>query len=84
MCYAFCNYQNCLMETDSQFTLQSKMNSAGKGMFTMDAFPISGWLILILPPILMIGSVALWYAREVKMEKLENELFRKKHDDKGL
>ncbi|MET3110807.1 hypothetical protein ABHD89_001209 [Salinicoccus halitifaciens] len=32
----------------------------------------------------MIGSVAIWYAREVKMEKLENDLFRKKYDDKGL
>lgn len=50
-------------------------------MFGMDAFPISGWLILILPPILFIGSVALWYAREVKMEKLENELFKKKNDN---
>lgn len=53
-------------------------------MFMMDAFPISGWLILILPPILMIGSVAIWYAREVKMEKLENELFRKKYDDREM
>ncbi|SDK76514.1 hypothetical protein [Lacicoccus qingdaonensis] len=43
----------------------------------MDAFPISGWLILILPPILFIGSVVIWYIREVKMEKLENELFYK-------
>ncbi len=43
----------------------------------MDAFPISGWLILILPPILFIGSVVIWYIRELKMEKLENELFYK-------
>jgi len=43
----------------------------------MDAFPISGWLILILPPILFIGSVVIWYIRELKMEKLENELFTK-------
>ncbi len=43
----------------------------------MDAFPISGWLILILPPILFIGSVVIWYIRELKMEKLENELFKK-------
>mgnify|MGYP001134480042 CR=1 FL=1 len=47
----------------------------------MDAFPISGWLILILPPILMIGSVVIWYVRELKMEKLENELFRKQKRD---
>lgn len=52
-------------------------------MFTMDAFPLSGWLILIVPPVLMIGSVAIWYAREVKMEKLENELFRKMTENKG-
>lgn len=53
-------------------------------MDRMDAFPLAGWLILILPPILMIGSVAIWYAREVKMEKLENELFKKKYDDKEM
>ena len=47
----------------------------------MDAFPISGWLILILPPVLMIGSVVIWYVRELKMEKLENELFRKQKRD---
>ncbi|SFK67396.1 hypothetical protein [Salinicoccus halodurans] len=43
----------------------------------MGGFPLSGWLIIILPPVLMILSVVLWYIREVKMEKLENELVRK-------
>ena len=43
----------------------------------MDGFPLTGWLIMIVPPVLMILSVVLWYVREVKMEKLENELIRK-------
>ncbi|HIW13158.1 MAG TPA: hypothetical protein H9891_08430 [Candidatus Salinicoccus stercoripullorum] len=43
----------------------------------MGGFPLTGWLIMIVPPVLMILSVALWYVREVKMEKLENELIRK-------
>ncbi|WP_197073388.1 hypothetical protein [Salinicoccus sediminis] len=40
------------------------------------------WLIMIVPPVLMILSVVLWYVREVKMEKLENELIRK-NDPEG-
>ena len=47
----------------------------------MDAFPLTGWLILIVPPVLMILSVALWYAREVKMEKMEDELIKKKYNN---
>lgn len=43
----------------------------------MDGFPLTGWLIMIVPPVLMIISVSLWYVREVKMERLENELVRK-------
>ena len=42
----------------------------------MDSFPLSGWLIMIVPPILMITSVVLFYLRELKKEKLENELLR--------
>lgn len=49
----------------------------------MDAFPLSGWLILILPPILMIGSVVIWYIRELKMEKLENELYQEQKQNEG-
>ncbi len=47
----------------------------------MDAFPLTGWLILIVPPILMILSVALWYVREVKMEKMEDELIKKQYNN---
>lgn len=43
----------------------------------MGGFPLTGWLIMIVPPVLMILSVVIWYVREVKMEKLENELIRK-------
>lgn len=40
----------------------------------MESFPLSGWLILIVPPILMITAVVLFYLRELKKEKLEDEL----------
>lgn len=43
----------------------------------MDSFPLSGWLIMIVPPILMILSVALFYRREVKKERLEDELLQR-------
>lgn len=41
----------------------------------MGYFPLSGWLILLLPPILMIGGVVIFYFRELKRERQENELF---------
>lgn len=44
----------------------------------MGGFPLAGWFILIVPPILMITSVIIWYFREVKREKLEDELLNKK------
>lgn len=44
----------------------------------LGAFPLSWWLIMIVPPVLMIGVVSLWYAREVKIEKAEDKLFGKK------
>lgn len=52
-------------------------NDFSGGGLNMGGFPLTGWLIMIVPPVLMILSVALWYVREVKMEKLENELIRK-------
>jgi len=42
----------------------------------MDSFPLSGWLIMIVPPILMIVSVLLFYRSEVKKERLEDELLQ--------
>ena len=42
----------------------------------MDSFPLFGWLIMIVPPILMIVSVVLFYVREVKKERLEDELLK--------
>jgi Na+-transporting NADH:ubiquinone oxidoreductase subunit NqrD len=45
----------------------------------MGGFPLSGWLIMIVPPALMILSVVIWYFREVKRERLEDELIEKKY-----
>lgn len=42
----------------------------------MEAFPLSGWLIMIVPPVLMITSVVLFYLKEVKKERLEDELLK--------
>ncbi|GAA2028312.1 hypothetical protein GCM10009720_05170 [Yaniella flava] len=42
----------------------------------MDSFPLFGWLIMIVPPILMITAVVLFYVREVKKERLEDELLK--------
>ena len=43
----------------------------------MGGFPLSGWFIMVVPPVLMILSVAIWYFREVKREKMEDELIGK-------
>lgn len=43
----------------------------------MESFPLAGWLIMIVPPILMILSVGLFYRREVARERLEDELLRR-------
>ncbi|TQL71694.1 hypothetical protein FB556_2189 [Enteractinococcus coprophilus] len=43
----------------------------------MDSFPVSGWLILLVPPILMITSVVLFYLRELKKERLEDQLLQR-------
>lgn len=43
----------------------------------MFGFPISGWLLMVLPPILMITSVAIFYYKEVKRERLEDELLKR-------
>ena len=43
----------------------------------MGGFPLAGWLILIVPPALMITSVLIWYFKEVQREKLEDELLNK-------
>lgn len=45
----------------------------------MGGFPLEGWIIMIVPPILMILSVVLWYFKEVKREKLEDELLKKRN-----
>ena len=50
----------------------------------MDSFPLSGWLIMLVPPILMITSVVLFYLRELRKEKLENELSCARHGIEGL
>ncbi len=43
----------------------------------MGGFPLAGWIIMIVPPSLMIISVLIWYFKEVKREKLEDELLNK-------
>lgn len=49
----------------------------------MDAFPLSGWLILIVPPVLMIASVVLFYLREIKKERLEDELLKQDFESRN-
>lgn len=49
----------------------------------MESFPLSGWLILIVPPILMITSVVLFYLRELKKERLEDELLQQDTESRG-
>ena len=44
----------------------------------MAAFPLSAWLIIVVPPVLMIGGLLVWYRSEAKKEKLEDELFAEK------
>ena len=44
----------------------------------MGGFPLEGWIIMIVPPILMILSVVIWYFKEVKREKLEDKLLKKR------
>lgn len=43
----------------------------------MDAFPLSGWLIMTVPPVLMILSVVIFYLREVRRERLEDDLLKR-------
>ena len=43
----------------------------------MGGFPLSRWFIMVVPPVLMILSVVIWYFREVKREKMEDELIGK-------
>lgn len=43
----------------------------------MFGFPLSGWLLLVVPPILMIASVVIFYYKEVKRERLEDELLKR-------
>ena len=50
----------------------------------MDAFPLSGWLILILPPILFIGSVVIWYIRELKMKNWKMNFLKNKKEMRRL
>lgn len=46
-------------------------------LIIVESFPITGWLIMIVPPVLMILSVALFYRREVTRERLEDKLLRR-------
>jgi hypothetical protein len=43
----------------------------------MFGFPLSGWLILVVPPVLMIATVVIFYWRETKREQLEDELLKR-------
>lgn len=43
----------------------------------VDAFPLSGWLIMTVPPVLMILSVVIFYMREVRRERLEDDLLKR-------
>lgn len=43
----------------------------------MFGFPLSGWLLFVIPPILMITAVAIFYYRELKRERLEDELLKR-------
>lgn len=47
----------------------------------MFGFPLSGWLLLVIPPILMILAVAIFYYREVKRERLEDELLKQDREE---
>jgi len=48
----------------------------------MGGFPLSAWLIMTVPPVLMILSVVIFYRKEVKREKLEDELLRRDIDSR--
>lgn len=49
----------------------------------MDGFPLSGWLIMTVPPVLMILSVVIFYMREVRRERLEDDLLKRDVEREG-